>query len=115
MRVCIHRGTQEVGGTCIEIASQGKRLVLDLGQPLNADLNDSSLPKVKGFTDFDESLLGLFISHPHLDHYGLVGKINPDIPILIGAAAKRIINSAKKFFPGGISIDNSVDLKAMPP
>jgi hypothetical protein len=27
MRVCIHRGTQEIGGTCVEVESQGKRLV----------------------------------------------------------------------------------------
>lgn len=26
MRSCIHRGTREIGGTCIEVESQGKRL-----------------------------------------------------------------------------------------
>jgi mRNA degradation ribonuclease J1/J2 len=35
MRFCIHRGTQEIGGTCVEIESQGKRLVLDVGLPLD--------------------------------------------------------------------------------
>ena len=31
MRVRIHRGTQEIGGTCIEIEAQGKRIALDVG------------------------------------------------------------------------------------
>jgi ribonuclease J len=35
MKVCIHRGAHEIGGTCIAIESQGKRLVLDIGQPLD--------------------------------------------------------------------------------
>ena len=25
MRVCIHRGTKEIGGTCIEVEASGKR------------------------------------------------------------------------------------------
>ena len=36
MQVCIHRGTKEIGGTCVEIESQDKRLVLDVGLPLDA-------------------------------------------------------------------------------
>ena len=36
MRVRIHRGTQVIGGTCIEIEAQGKRVVLDVGLPLDA-------------------------------------------------------------------------------
>ena len=39
MRVCIHRGTQEVGGTCIEIEAEGKRIVLDVGLPLSLDFD----------------------------------------------------------------------------
>lgn len=39
MQVCIHRGT------CIEIAAEGKRLVLDLGLPLDRDAH-VSLPLV---------------------------------------------------------------------
>src|ERR1022692_1131971 len=35
MRVCIHRGTKEIGGTCVEIESGGTRIVLDVGLPLD--------------------------------------------------------------------------------
>ena len=37
MRVCIRRGTHEIGGTWIEVESQGKRICLDIGLPLNLD------------------------------------------------------------------------------
>ena len=36
MRIRIHRGTKEIGGTCIEVEAQGKRIALDVGLPLDA-------------------------------------------------------------------------------
>jgi len=45
MRACIHRGTKEIGGTCIELESQGKRIVLDVGLPLDVvDPNEFPSP-----------------------------------------------------------------------
>ena len=73
MKICIHRGTEEIGGTCVELESQGKRLVLDVGLPLDApDPETFSLPSIKGFDSPDPNLMGVVISHPHLGHYGLV-------------------------------------------
>ena len=38
MQCIVHRGTSEIGGSCVELRSQGKGLVLDIGTPLvNAD------------------------------------------------------------------------------
>jgi ribonuclease J len=37
LRVCIHRGADQVGGTCIELEAEDKRIVLDIGVPLDAD------------------------------------------------------------------------------
>ena len=34
MRICIHRGAHQIGGSCVEVESQGQRLLLDLGLPL---------------------------------------------------------------------------------
>ena len=47
MRLRIHRGTKEIGGTCIEAEAQGKRLVLDVGLPLDAsdDAQETLLPE----------------------------------------------------------------------
>ncbi len=102
MRVCIHRGTQEIGGTCIEIESCGQRIVLDLGLPLGAgDCADpkSLLPEVKGFIQQDDTLLAILISHPHQDHFGLTKFIHPEIPIIIGESAHNILRSALNFSP----------------
>ena len=34
MKLTIHRGTHEIGGTCIELQSQRSRILLDFGLPL---------------------------------------------------------------------------------
>ena len=115
MRVCIHRGTHEIGGTCVELESQGKRIVLDVGLPLDAEGPDAPLPAVPGFVDRDPSLLGVFISHPHLDHYGLAHRLPADTPILIGPAARRILEAASVFVPGDVSFRNVTDLKDRTP
>jgi len=111
MRVCIHRGTHEIGGTCVEIESQGRRVVLDVGLPLGADPVDVPLPPVSGFAESDASLLGVVISHPHLDHYGLAYKLPPGTPILIGQAAQKILEAASAFVPGEVHFDNTVHLQ----
>ena len=66
MRVCIHRGTKEIGGTCVEIESAGKRIVLDVGLRLDVIApDDVALHPISGFETPDPSLLGVVISHPH--------------------------------------------------
>jgi ribonuclease J len=115
MKVCIHRGTQEVGGTCIEIESRGKRIVLDVGLPLDAENSIKSLPKVKGFREPDESLLAVVISHPHQDHYGLAQYLHPDIQVIMGAAAERILKAAALFTPTGATFKHVLHLKVGSP
>lgn len=34
MNLTIHRGTHEIGGSCVEIESNGSRIVVDIGVPL---------------------------------------------------------------------------------
>jgi len=54
MQVCIHRGAKEIGGSCVEILSEGKRLIIDLGLPLDADKNDEKyLPDIAGLNGDD--------------------------------------------------------------
>ncbi len=84
MWLTIHRGAEQIGGSCLEIEHESKRLIIDLGLPLDSGLNDTPLPAVKGLVDYTPDLLGLVISHSHLDHYGLAAKISPQVPIFIG-------------------------------
>lgn len=103
MRVRIHRGTKEIGGTCIEMEAQGKRIVFDVGLPLDApdDGHEGLLPPVEGFREADDSLLGVIISHPHQDHYGLARYIRPEVPVYIGRDAHAILAAASAYVPNG--------------
>ncbi len=82
----------------MEVRSRGKRLLLDLGLPLEAQENSSEyLPAVNGLDGSDPNLLGILVSHPHLDHFGLLGHISPEIPVGMGPAARRILAAAAPF------------------
>lgn len=101
MKINIHRGAKEIGGSCVEVESQGQRLLLDLGLPLDAENNDPKyLPDIKGLDGKDPSLLGVLISHPHVDHFGLLAHISPDIQVGMGPGARRILKAAAPFIPG---------------
>jgi ribonuclease J len=116
MRICIHRGTKEIGGTCVEIKSQGKRIVLDVGLPLDAgDPDDFPLHPIKGFDAPDPSLLGVVISHPHQDHYGLAYRLPKETTFLIGEAAEAILAASGLFSPAGVVLQNVVHLRDRQP
>jgi ribonuclease J len=106
MRVRIHRGAHEVGGNCVEVEHEGKRVVLDLGWPLDVDHDaDLPLPEVDGLaTGDDPALLGMLISHPHFDHYGLLAKVPRSVPVYMGEAASRILREGAFFSGMGIDI-----------
>ena len=93
MKVRIHRGAAEVGGTCIEVESSGQRILLDIGMPLTGV--DSSCAPVPAI-DL-ESLCGIVISHPHQDHYGLLPWMPKTVPVAMGVAARRILKAAAPF------------------
>ncbi len=101
MRACIHRGSKQIGGSCVEIESRGQRLLIDFGLPLDAEENHAQyVPTIMGLDGSDPSLLGILISHPHLDHFGLLAHISQKIPVGMGAAARRILEAAVPFLPG---------------
>lgn len=92
MRACIHRGAQQIGGSCIELEHEGVRILLDVGLPLDGDFgNTALLPPVT------QAVAAVVISHPHVDHYGLLHHLPTGTPVCIGAAARRIIEAAAPF------------------
>jgi ribonuclease J len=106
VRVRIHRGTREIGGTCIELESAGCRILLDLGLPLDAaDLASSPLPDIEGLRDGSAGLLAIVLSHGHRDHWGLIPKINPEIPLVMGKATESIICAAADFVPDAVKLN----------
>lgn len=101
MKACIRRGSHQIGGSCVEIEQDGYRLLIDLGLPLDAPANTADLvPAGLTVDGGDAGLLGVLISHPHLDHYGLLAHVSPSIPVGLGPAARRILTAAAPFLPG---------------
>lgn len=108
MRVRIHRGTREIGGTCVELEHDGARLLLDLGLPLDGAPNDTSRhPAIDGLAG-GGNLLALVLSHGHRDHVGLTHLAGPDLPVAMGAATLRILRAAAAFVPDSYVPTNTV-------
>lgn len=83
------------------------RIVLDVGLPLDVITPDEMpLHSIPGFETPDASLLGVIISHPHRDHYGLAYRLPDHTPFLIGKAAQSILAAADGFTPSGTTFEN---------
>jgi len=92
MNVKIHRGASEIGGSCVEVRSGGKSLLVDVGLPLETGAVPAALPDLAGSDD----LLGVLISHGHPDHYGMANDLDPGTAIFMGEAGERILAAAAK-------------------
>jgi len=127
MHFKIHRGTHEIGGSCVEIWTDTTRILVDIGMPLverdgsefNFDkytnlstdelIKSGILPDVKGIYNDNKILInGLLISHPHQDHYGLYKFLNPAIKCYLGRATKKLIEINNLFTQQNTSISNPV-------
>lgn len=89
VELIVHRGTREIGGSCIEIRHpDGGRLILDAGRPLDAPGGASGLLPESLNRDGSATVL---ISHPHQDHWGLIEELPAAWPVWTGAASARLI------------------------
>nr|WP_321514452.1 MBL fold metallo-hydrolase [uncultured Pseudodesulfovibrio sp.] len=93
MQITIHRGTNEIGGSCVEVEHKGTRLLLDAGTPLDDSL--AALP-----ADI-ESYDGVLISHSHQDHYGLIETLPESVPLYMGKVAWQFVQSLRLFTKEG--------------
>jgi ribonuclease J len=89
MQITIHRGTREIGGTCIEVREGGRSILLDLGLPLDPDAAPTD---VSGLTPD-----ALLISHPHMDHFGSMDSLPETVPVYMGRLAKDLIDATRVF------------------
>ncbi|MDD2899821.1 MAG: MBL fold metallo-hydrolase [Desulfuromonadaceae bacterium] len=89
MDLTIHRGTQEIGGSCVQVTSGGCSILLDAGSPLGDSRTDVDLGKI----EFDD----VFISHPHQDHFGLIENLGSDKTVHIGETARQLVETTRIF------------------
>lgn len=95
MQIIIHRGTHQIGGCAAEIRTDSARILIDFGAELPDAEGNVSLDTLKinglncGKADFD----GVFLTHYHGDHIGLVSEIMKPIPIFLGETAIDILSA----------------------
>ena len=114
MNAIIYRGSTEIGGTLIELNSGKTRLIIDAGYPLflkgnpidelisklppDELLSLGVLPSIKGLYLWDKpDIDGIIISHAHLDHYGLLKYVHPNIPVYLSEGTKTLIKISQIF------------------
>ena len=116
MKLTIHRGTREIGGSCVELQAGNSRILIDFGMPLVTGSGErfdiksiegktteeliqlNILPDIKGLYKHTEKAIdGILISHSHLDHYGFLEHVNQDIPIYMSRGAKELIDITNIF------------------
>ena len=89
MEVKIIKGTNQIGGCITEIKSKNTRILIDFGN----DLEDSKESfDLDGLTYNKSKYDAVFITHSHIDHIGLINKINEDIPIYVEESSLKIYN-----------------------
>lgn len=92
MKLCIHRGTHQIGGIAAEIATETTRILIDMGDELSPDPNFVSAPlHIPGVTDANGRCDAVLFTHYHGDHTGQMLRIRPEIPLYAGALAKDIM------------------------
>lgn len=130
MQLTIHRGTKEIGGSCVEVRSANNRILVDFGIPLVTEelkpfdsnlLKGKSiqelkakgiLPDIKGLYKGDEkSIDGILLTHSHLDHYGFLQYVNPQIPIYLSQGANLLIEASNIFIPTNVGKLNARIIK----
>ena len=97
MKINIHKGTNEIGGNCIELSTINTTILLDYGTPLKKGSAQDSL---------DIKIDSILISHPHQDHFGEIVNIDSKIPVYCGELSLNLMNAAK-IFTGNDILNNN--------
>lgn len=88
MKIRILRGTNQIGGSSVIIATKNAKVVIDFGFELN---DDPQKLEVGGLTSGKSDIDAVFFSHNHGDHVGLIDTINNDIPIYMGKTSLELL------------------------
>ena len=128
MKLTIHRGTHEIGGSCVELQTKRARILIDFGLPLKEDhpqkeiqkkskeqlIKDKLLPGISGLYETPEFNC-ILISHAHQDHYGLLSFVHPDIPLYTSKGTKELIELSYLFNQTNCNLQNIKTIEAWKP
>ena len=91
MKIKIHRGTHQIGGSAIEISTVSTRIILDFGNELSLDEKYKPINlDIDGITKAVSDCDGIVISHYHMDHLGQLTAALPEIPLYMGMLSKEV-------------------------
>lgn len=118
MNLTIHRGSHQIGGSCVELRTQkGDRILLDAGMPLtqkngsdwprgtmtrpSEELRaEGVLPDIQGLYKGEQpQFSALLLSHAHLDHHGLAHHVHPDVPVYASRGTIEMLKVSQLFLP----------------
>lgn len=118
MKLIVHRGAHEIGGSCLELLTENSRILIDFGIPLVNEKKEpfdskilalksigqlkqlKILPDVRGlYRNEEKAVDAILISHSHLDHYGFLKFANPEIPVYMSEEARQLIEISDIFIP----------------
>lgn len=83
LALIIHRGTHEIGGSCVELRTAEAKILIDFGMPLDYDKRTPEEQEQvrRDATEWCKGVDALFLSHAHADHYGLFDLLPEGTPV----------------------------------
>ena len=109
MQVIIHRGTHQIGGCATEVRTKTTKILIDFGAELpdeNGSIKNDTL-QISGLNVGFPSFDGVFLTHYHGDHIGLIHEIPAEIPIWMGETALDIF----EIFSERVSSDSDAHIR----
>ena len=88
LQVSVIRGSDQIGGSIIEVSTDGTRIILDVGAEL--DGRPSKAPMIEGLFQGAPTYDAVLISHYHADHLGLLDDVLKGIPVYMGEKALAV-------------------------
>ncbi len=95
LKITIHRGTDQIGGSVTEYEYDGWKLFVDYGQQLPGAAESGPL-HIEGLTQGDLSKSALLITHYHGDHIGCITDLSESLPIYMSHLGRNIQLIASK-------------------
>jgi ribonuclease J len=101
LELTIHRGSHQIGGSCVELSCDGTRLIIDAGMPLDAERIDDpgvrlAVPGLFIDAPHEKPVDALIISHAHQDHYGLLDLVRDDVPVYMSTGTAKLVEITRQ-------------------